>query len=428
MDVIKINGGIPLKGSIQVSGSKNSTLPLMAASLLTPENLILSNIPHLLDIVTMCNLLVNHGVKLTLDGSNLSNKYSGRTLLLNGSSITNFLAPYDIVRKMRASVLVLGPLLARFGQAKVSLPGGCAIGTRPIDIHIDALKEMGAQINLCSGYVEATCDGNLKGAKINFSKASVGATENILMAAALAEGRTIITNAAREPEIIDLANCLNAMGAKITGAGESKIEITGVKELHGASHKVIADRIEAATYAIAAIITGGEITLKGITLDLLDNIIAELEECGAKITKTKDGIKIKGPKVIKPVNVITEPFPGFSTDFQAQFMALMCVANGESTITENIFENRFMHVGELQRMGAEINVAGSSAHVTGIKRFKGAQVMATDLRASVSLVLAGLVAEGETTINRVYHIDRGYEHVEEKLASCGANIYRIKNL
>ena len=425
MEIIKIRGGKPLIGKIQVSGSKNSTLPIMAASLLTNDNLVLSNVPHLIDIATMSNLLLNHGTEFILDGF-ISQKNIGRTIILNSSNITNLIAPYDIVRKMRASVLVLGPLLSRFGKAKVSLPGGCAIGTRPIDLHLEALRAMGAEISLENGYVEASVKGKLKGANINFSKVSVGATENIIMAATLAEGKTVLSNAAREPEIVDLINCLIAMGAKIKGAGESIIEIEGVDSLHGAQHSVIGDRIEAATYAIAAAITKGSITLTGISSDLLANIFDQLLNCGVRITEDSEGIHILASEEINSIDITTQVFPGFSTDVQAQFMALMCLADGTSMITENIFENRFMHVSELNRMGADISINGNIALVKGVKKFKGAEVMATDLRASVSLVLAGLVAEGETIINRIYHIDRGYEYIEEKLSSCGADIERVR--
>ncbi len=427
MDKIRIQGGIPLHGTIHISGAKNAALPLMAASLLTEDTLVLSNIPNLADITTMANLLIQHGVSFSIDGCVTPSAAGGRTILLNARDITSKVAPYDIVRKMRASVWVLGPLLARFGEAKVSLPGGCAIGTRPIDLHLSAFEQMGANIVLEGGYIHATCNGKLQGADIYFDKISVGATANILMAATLAEGKTVLHNAAREPEITDLAYCLRAMGAQIEGIGSSSLVIHGVHSLHGASHPVIADRIEAGTYAIAAAITGGEVELLGARAEMMEAVLEKLMQAGVIITPTAEGLKASATSGrIQPVDVTTQAYPGFATDMQAQFMALMTIAEGTTLISETIFENRFMHVPELNRMGAHIAITGHSALVRGTDSLYGAEVMATDLRASVSLVLAALVAEGETVINRVYHIDRGYERIEEKLQSCGAIIERIK--
>lgn len=425
MDRIIIQGGQKLKGEIRISGAKNAALPLMAASLLTAETLRLSNLPHLMDISTMVNLLASHGVDFKLDGVASEGGHAGEVVLLNAGNITNFEASYDIVRKMRASVLVLGPLLARFGHAKVSLPGGCAIGTRPIDIHLSALEQMGAIIELEGGYINAHTKG-LKGAEIYFDKVSVGATENILMAASLANGTTVLRNAAREPEIGDLAHCLIKMGAEIDGINTDTLTIKGKPTLHGADYGVIPDRIEAGTYMIAAAITDGDITLKGVDTNILGAVIEKLHEAGVSITETVDGIRVRrnGRNII-PVDIITQPYPGFPTDMQAQFMTLMTIAEGASVIKETIFENRFMHVSELHRMGADIKIEGNTAIIRGINSLKGAQVMATDLRASVSLVLAALAAEGESTLNRVYHIDRGYTRVEEKLSGVGAKIIRV---
>lgn len=427
MDVLKIVGGKPLQGKIKISGSKNSALPIMVASLLTEDSLVLSPIPNLADITIMANLLINHGASLCIDGSSPDKSKCGRTIMINAKHINNIEAPYEIVTKMRASILVLGPLLARMGVAKVSLPGGCLIGSRPVNFHLTALEKMGAQIELKDGYIYAKTNGRLKGAHIHFDTVTVGATQNILMAATLAEGITTITNAAIEPEITDLTNCLIAMGAKITGIGTNQLVIEGVKELHGAHHQVIADRIEAGSYAIAAAATGGEVELLGINESLIFNLTDKFIEAGIIVTPTKEGVLIKNPnKEIRPVDIMTNPYPGFPTDMQAQFMALMTIANGASIITENIFENRFMHVAELNRLGANISVNGNTAIVKGVNKLRGAQVMATDLRASVCLVIAGLVAEGETYINKVHHVDRGYEYLEEKLSACGANITRLK--
>ncbi len=418
MDRIRIRGGHKLRGDITISGAKNAALPLMVCGMLTDERLTLSRVPRLADTETMGQLLAQHGIAV----ESVSN--DGRTLSLGGP-ITNTEAPYDIVRKMRASVLVLGPLLARTRQARVSLPGGCAIGTRPVDIHLKGLEAMGAVIELDGGYINATAPNGLKGATIVFPMPSVGATENLLMAAALADGRTVLANAAREPEITDLCDCLVAMGAKITGIGTDKLTIDGVEKLHAAAHEVIADRIETGTYACAAAITGGELHLVGGRMDHLGAVVRTLAEAGVEITETPTGLMVKRLNGLHGVDAITEPYPGFPTDMQAQYMVLMSVADGASMVTETIFENRFMHVPELNRMGARINVHGKSAIVRGVAQLSGAQVMATDLRASVSLVLAGLAAKGETIVNRVYHLDRGFESVETKLAACGADIERI---
>jgi UDP-N-acetylglucosamine 1-carboxyvinyltransferase len=423
MDKIRIRGGRPLKGTVSISGAKNAALPLMAAALLTEETLNLSNLPLLADITTFLNLLDQHGVETRLDAAN----GSGHTLALTARNITNLTAPYDLVRKMRASVLVLGPLVARFGKAEVSLPGGCAIGTRPVDLHIKGLTSLGAEIELREGYIHASAPKGLKGAHIVFPLVSVGATENLLMAAVLAQGETILTNAAREPEICDLAQCLRAMGAEISGEGTDTIRVHGKKALHGATHSVIADRIEAGTFAMAAVITGGALELTGACVEHGQAVMDKLVEAGARIAQTAQGVSVaRGNTPLHGVDVMTEPFPGFATDLQAQMMAVMATASGAAMITETIFENRFMHVPELNRMGANINVHGASAMVRGVSKLTGAPVMATDLRASVSLVLAGLAAEGETEINRVYHLDRGYERIEEKLAACGADIERVR--
>jgi UDP-N-acetylglucosamine 1-carboxyvinyltransferase len=431
MDKIRIKGGIALHGVIPIGGSKNAGLPLMAASLLCSEPLILCNLPHLADITSMANLLNQHGVEMSLaeDLGQIAN--GGHCLKLDGSRITSTEAPYDLVRKMRASILVLGPLLARCGEARVSLPGGCAIGARPVDLHIKGLQQMGAEIEIEQGYINAKAPRRLQGAEIVLPFPSVGATENLMMAACLAEGQTVLVNVAREPEIVDLADCLIAMGADVTGAGSDRITIQGKDRLHGATHRVIADRIETGTYMIAAGITGGDVVLSGASLKLLTAVGKVMNQAGIEVTDVENGIRVRGATgngrpVIDGVDVMTEPFPGFPTDLQAQMMALMSVADGAAMITETIFENRFMHVPELCRMGANINVHGASAMVRGVKRLTGAPVMATDLRASVSLVLAGLAAEGETIVNRVYHLDRGYERLEAKLAACGAEIERIR--
>ena len=418
MDRILIRGGRPLSGEIVIGGAKNAALPLMAAGLLTEQRLTLTNVPLLADIVTMRALVEQHGVAcepVTNDG---------RTLSIGGA-ITNTVAPYDIVRKMRASVLVLGPLVARMGEARVSLPGGCAIGTRPIDLHLKGLEQLGAVIKLDGGYVNVTAPRGLRGATIVLAMPSVGATENLMMAASLADGQTTIANAAREPEISDLAACLVAMGARIEGIGSDRLTIEGVAKLHAATHAIIPDRIETGTYACAAAITGGAITLRNARLDHLDALVRALGEAGVEVTQEGDGIAVRRLNGLHGTDAMTEPYPGFPTDMQAQFMALMAVAEGAAMITETIFENRFMHVPELNRLGARVNVHGASAIVRGVPALSGAPVMATDLRASVSLVLAGLAARGETIVNRVYHLDRGYEAVEQKLAACGADIERL---
>ena len=418
MDRIRIRGGRRLEGRIPVSGAKNATLPLMACALLTDGPLVLTNAPDLADIETMAGLIAQHGLSVEHDKR-------ARTLTLAGRA-TNLEAPYDLVRKMRASVLVLGPLLARYGRARVSLPGGCAIGTRPVDLHLKGLEAMGATITVEAGYIEAVApDGGLQGARIIFPQVSVGATENLLMAAALASGETELVNAAREPEIGDLARCLMAMGADIEGIGSDKLRIKGRARLSGATHGIIPDRIEAGTFAIAAAITGGSLLLEGARLDHLGAVTRTLRDAGVDVREAADGLQVSRLNGLHGTDVVTEPFPGFATDMQAQFMALMCVAEGAAMLTETIFENRFMHVPELTRMGARINVHGSSAIVRGVGRLSGAPVMATDLRASVSLILAGLAASGETTVNRVYHLDRGYERIEEKLAAVGADIARV---
>jgi UDP-N-acetylglucosamine 1-carboxyvinyltransferase len=418
MDRIRIRGGRPLSGEIRVGGAKNAALPLMVAGMLTDRRLVLSNVPGLADIQTMRQLLEQHGIAVE-PVTNDSRKLS------LGGAITNTEAPYDIVRKMRASVLVLGPLLARTGEARVSLPGGCAIGTRPVDLHLKGLEQMGARFNLDSGYIDGKVDGRLRGATIVFPSVSVGATENLLMAASLADGRTVLANAAREPEIGDLATCLVAMGARIEGIGGDKLTIEGVDSLHGAEHAIIPDRIETGSYACAAAISGGSVFLRDARLDHLGATVRILREAGVDIAEMPDGLMVRRLNGLHGADVMTEPYPGFPTDMQAQFMALMSVADGASMVTETIFENRFMHVPELNRMGARINVHGASAIVRGVPRLSGAPVMATDLRASLSLILAGLAAQGETMVNRVYHLDRGYEAVEQKLAACGADIERI---
>jgi len=418
MDRIRIRGGRPLEGSIPIGGAKNAALPLMAAGMLTDERLVLSNVPQLADIRTMTDLLRQLGLAVEPQDND------GRVLSIGGA-ITQTEAPYDIVRKMRASVLVLGPLVARCGEARVSMPGGCAIGTRPIDLHLKGLEQLGAEITLESGYVLARAPRGLTGATIVFPFVSVGATENLLMAAALANGTTVLANAAREPEIGDLARCLVTMGAQVEGIGTGTLTIHGVPRLHGGAHAIIPDRIETGTYACAAAITGGAVTLEGARTEDLGAVVRVLSDAGVDIAETPSGLSVTRRNGLHGADAMTEPYPGFPTDMQAQFMALMCVAEGASMLTETIFENRFMHVPELNRMGARINVHGSSAIVRGVPQLSGAPVMATDLRASVSLVLAGLAARGETVVNRVYHLDRGYESVERKLAACGADIERI---
>ena len=420
MDSILVTGNGPLQGQIPIAGAKNACLTLMPATLLSEEPLTLTNAPRLSDIKTMTQLLQSLGAEV-------SALQDGQVQAMSSHNLDNHVADYDIVRKMRASNLVLGPMLARLGQAVVSLPGGCAIGARPMDLHIHGLEALGAEIDLRDGYLHAKAPGGLKGAVIDLAFASVGATENILMAATLAKGTTVINNAAREPEISDLADCLRKMGAQIEGDGTSRIEVQGVDRLHGATHQVVTDRIELGTYMLAPVICDGEVELLGGRMDLVGAFAEKLDEAGVAIEETDAGLKVRrrGDRV-KAVNVTTEPFPGFPTDLQAQMMALMCTADGVSVLDEKIFENRFMHAPELTRMGARIDVQGGTATVTGVDRLKGAPVMATDLRASVSLILAGLAAEGETLVNRVYHLDRGYEHVVSKLSGVGAKIERIK--
>ncbi|MEP6182978.1 MAG: UDP-N-acetylglucosamine 1-carboxyvinyltransferase [Roseobacter sp.] len=419
MDSIVVKGGNPLNGQIPIAGAKNACLTLMPATLLTEEPLTLINAPRLSDIRTMTQLLQSLGAEVTsLQG--------GQVIALSSYDINNHTAHYDIVRKMRASILVLGPMLARDGHAVVSLPGGCAIGARPVDLHLKALEAMGAELELKDGYVHAKAPGGLRGGTVNFDFASVGATENALMAATLAKGTTVLNNAAREPEIVDLAQCLRAMGAHISGEGTSSITIEGVDRLGGATHTVVTDRIELGTYMLAPAICGGEVELLGGRMELVKAFCEKLDAAGVDVTETEQGLKVaRRGDVIRAVDVITEPFPGFPTDLQAQMMALLCTADGTSVLEEKIFENRFMHAPELMRMGADIEVHGGTATVTGVKQLKGAPVMATDLRASVSLILAGLAAEGETRVGRVYHLDRGYEHVVTKLSGVGANIERV---
>ncbi|MDG2000833.1 MAG: UDP-N-acetylglucosamine 1-carboxyvinyltransferase [Alphaproteobacteria bacterium] len=417
MDKISILGGKTLEGTITISGSKNAALPILVSSLLTSETSNLDNVPNLLDITTMKELLISLGIKIVS---------KEKSLFIEPSNNISTHADYELVRKMRASVLVLGPLLARFGEAEVSLPGGCAIGSRPVDIHINALKKMGAKLEIKDGYIKASVPNKkLVGADITFPKVSVGATENIIMAACLAKGKTIIRNAALEPEIDDLIAVLNKMGARVYRLDSNKIEVEGVISLKGFSHSVMPDRIEAGTYAMAAVITAGRIELLKAEEKYLKNVVKYLNRVGAKIESTNNGINIEGPKIINNIDIKTEVYPGFPTDLQAQAMALMSVAEGSSVIEESIFENRFMHIAELVRFGANIKNKGVKAHIVGCKALNGAQVMATDLRASSSLILAGLRAEGETIINRVYHLDRGYENLEKKLSMCGANIRRI---
>ena len=424
MDRIRIRGGRPLRGEIPISGAKNAALKLMAASLLTPEPLTLTNVPRLADVRAMAELLAAFGINIQVT---LSGQFGeGDTMRLQAKDITSVFASYDMVRKMRASFQVLGPLVARMGKAKGSLPGGCAIGARPVELHLNALEQMGAKIDLAEGYVTATAPDGLKGADIVFPFVSVGATETAMMAATLARGRTRIVNAAREPEITDLGNCLVAMGAEIWGLGSSEITIEGVEKLHGAAHRVMPDRIETGTYAIAAAIAGGEVELVGALPETIASLTALLTKSGAEVSTTARGMKVhmNGGRP-HAADVTTAPYPGFPTDLQAQIMALLTVADGTSVIREKIFENRFMHVPELARMGAQVRIDGDTATVRGVEKLKGAPVMATDLRASVSLVLAGLAAEGETLVSRVYHLDRGFDRLEEKLSRVGADIARV---
>lgn len=418
MDKLVINGGKPLNGDVLVSGAKNAALPIMAATILAADNVTIANVPHLKDVTTMMELLGQLGAQLTIDEK--------MTVQVDASHINEFVAPYELVKTMRASILVLGPLLARFGRADVSLPGGCAIGTRPVDLHLNALKEMGADISVKNGFIKARCHKKrLQGKTLVLDQITVGGTENILMAAVLAEGKTIIKNAAREPEVVDLANFLIAMGAQIKGAGTAVIEIDGVESLGGGAYSVMPDRIEAGTYLAAGAITRGHVTVKQVKPDNLLSILCKFEEAGAAITIGEDWVSLN-MKGLRPqaVEISTAPYPGFPTDMQAQFMVLNCIADGSSNIIETIFENRFMHVQELQRMGANISLNGNTALVQGVEKLTAAPVMATDLRASASLILAGLVADGDTQVERVYHVDRGYERIEEKLSMLGADIKR----
>lgn len=427
MDRIRIVGGQKLNGTIRVSGAKNAALPLMIASLLTEDTLTLENLPRLADVSLLVRILGNHGVDYSINGKRMGEEAtSGQTVHLTAGSVVDTTAPYELVSKMRASFWVVAPLLARMGHARVSLPGGCAIGTRPVDLLLMVLERLGATVEIESGYVVARAPKGLRGAEIEFPKVTVGGTHTALMAATLAEGTTVVHNAAQEPEVVDLAHCLIKMGARIKGAGTPTIEITGVARLGGARHAVLPDRIEAGTYAMAVAMTGGDVMLEGARPELLQGALDALQQAGAKVTPTNEGIRIgRNGAGIGAVDITTEPFPGFPTDLQAQFMALMTKARGQSRIVETIFENRFMHVGELARLGAHIRLEGDAAIIDGVDTLKGAPVMATDLRASVSLVIAALAAEGETMVNRVYHLDRGFENLEQKLAQCGAVIERV---
>jgi len=418
MDRLVIRGGKRIEGSVQVYGAKNAALPQIAAALLSPEYLELTNVPEVSDIDTMLGMVREFGV--------VANRGAGRTLLLDARGAHNAQAPYDLVRRMRASILVLAPLLARFGSARVSLPGGCAIGARPIDLHLKALNALGADVDIEAGYIHARIkNGGLRGARIVLPSPSVGATETALMAAVMARGETEILNAARDPEVCDLALCLIEMGALIEGAGTHRLMVQGAQALHQARHELISDRIEAGTYAIAAVITGGQLEILGAHLEHLGSVSAALESAGAQIWPTDRGLMVVRSGSLQAIDITTEPYPGFSTDLQAQFMALMSIASGASVIRETIYESRFMHVPELNRLGANISLQGSTALVRGVEQLHGAEVMATDLRASVSLVLAGLVAKGETTVHRMYHLDRGYEALDHKLVQCGADIQRV---
>jgi UDP-N-acetylglucosamine 1-carboxyvinyltransferase len=427
MDRIKIIGGQRLQGTIPISGAKNAALPLMIASLLTAERLTLKNVPNLADVNLLARILRNHGVDHLVDGKRPGpTPHLGETFHLTARDIVDTTAPYEMVSRMRASFWVLGPLLARMGEARVSLPGGCAIGTRPVDLHLMGLKALGADIDIDKGYVIAKAKGGLKGARIIFPKVSVGATHNVLMAAVLARGESVIENAAREPEVGDVANCLVKMGARIDGIGTSTLRIQGRSHLEGAMHTVLPDRIETGTFAMAVAATGGDIVLEGARRELLDTALHALERTGTRIEATDDGLRVaRNGAGIEPITIETQPFPGFPTDLQAQLMAMVTTAKGTSVIRETIFENRFMHVQELARLGADIRLHGDTATIVGVKGLKGAPVMATDLRASVSLVIGGLIADGETMINRVYHLDRGFERLEEKLNACGALVERI---
>jgi len=429
MDSIRIVGGRRLTGTIPISGAKNAALPLMIASLLTRETMTLHNVPRLADVSLLSRILGNHGVDVTIAGKRANQRSSdGQTLRLTATEIVDTTAPYEMVARMRASFWVLAPLVARCGRTRVSLPGGCAIGTRPVDLHLETLRTLGAEIELDGGYVNARAPRGLTGARIELSKVSVGATHNALMAAVLARGESLIENAAREPEVADVANCLVRMGARIEGIGTSTLWVQGRETLYSAEHSVLPDRIETGTYAMAAAITGGDVLLDGARPELLQEALDTLRSTGTEIEERPTGIRVvRNGSGLNPVKVETQPFPGFPTDLQAQLIALMCMAKGTSEVRETIFENRFMHVQELARLGANIELMGDTALVTGVSGLKGAQVMATDLRASVSLIIAGLAAQGETTIDRVYHLDRGFERIEEKLGQCGAQIERLSN-
>ncbi len=429
MDQIVVTGGQRLNGTIKISGAKNAALPLMIASLLSEEPLVLENVPDLADVNSLIRILTNHGVDHRVDGKRRGQMdMDGRTIHFSAQEIVDTVAPYELVAKMRASFWVIGPLLARMHEAKVSLPGGCAIGTRPVDLFIASLEAMGADITVDAGYVIAKASGGLKGAEYEFPKVSVGATHVAMMAATLASGQTVLKNAAREPEVVDLATCLTSMGARISGAGTSTIVINGVEKLHGARHRVLPDRIETGTYAMAVAMTGGEVLLKGAEPGLLQEVLDVLTKAGVAIEPVNEGIRVsRNGANLKAIDIVTDPYPGFPTDLQAQFMALMTKADGVSSIQETIFENRFMHVQELARLGANISLDGQNAKITGVSELTGAPVMATDLRASVSLVIAGLAATGKTTVSRVYHLDRGFERLEQKLSGCGAQIERISS-
>ena len=416
MDKLLIEGGVPLAGEVSISGAKNAALPLLCAALLTEEPLCLSNVPHLNDVSTMLRLLVQMGVDVTLDEKN--------SLVLDAGGLDKPEAPYDMVKTMRAAILTLGPLLARTGRARVSLPGGCAIGARPVDIHIRGLQAMGAEIRVEHGYILAQAE-RLRGARIFCDLVTVTGTENLMMAAALADGVTVIENAAREPEVADLARCLNSMGARVSGAGSDVVTIEGVERLSGAQHRIMPDRIETGTFLVAVAAAGGRVRLNGTHCGILDAVVEKLREAGARIDCHRDSIEIEAGGALNAVSLRTAPYPAFPTDMQAQFMAMNCVARGAAVVTETIFENRFMHAQELRRLGADIEISGNTAVVKGVPRLDGATVMATDLRASACLVVAGLVARGETLIDRIYHLDRGYEHIEEKLSQLGARIRRV---
>lgn len=417
MDKLVIAGGVPLRGEVRVSGAKNAALPILAAAVLTTDTLRIENVPALRDVATTCALLTQMGLWVRQTAPDVYE--------LSGHALSNPLAPYDLVKTMRASILVLGPLVARCGEARVSLPGGCAIGLRPVDLHIKGLQAMGAEISIEHGYISARAR-RLRGARIFLDLVTVTGTENLMMAATLADGITVLENAAREPEVVDLAECLNAMGARIRGAGTDVIEIDGVERLHGAVHRVMPDRIETGTFLVAAAMTGGEVTLRGTRGGILDAVLEKLREAGAQVSSDADRIQVRANGALRAVNVRTAPYPAFPTDMQAQFMALNAIAAGTSLVTETIFENRFMHVQELRRLGADIEVEGNTAVIKGVERLDGAAVMATDLRASAGLVLAGLVARGETIVDRIYHLDRGYEAIEQKLSALGARIRRVR--